>query len=198
MNPPSPFNHLAQKKRAPALPHPPPTPTVSAGKGIAFQGDIGVIALDNIFQLFDFAALSGKLEVHSPANKGSFYFKEGVLIFGMLHISRRKIGKILLEAQMLTEEQLQECLLLHKQTRPQRQFGQILMEQGYLDPAGLNDTLSRQIKESFFEALSWQQGTFTFYHNQTPPPDVIQLQERVDHLLLEGMVYLDNTATLEP
>jgi hypothetical protein len=170
----------------------------SPNKDISFQGNIAAIAMENIFQLLDFAALTGKLEVNSPDNTGNFYFTKGVLTSGMLQINHRKIGEILLESQLITEEQLQECLRLHKQSNFQRRFGQILLELGYIQPSILNESLLSQIKEAFFEALSWQEGTFVFYRNMVPAPDAIRLQARVDHLLLEGMVYIDNSESPEP
>jgi len=200
-----PFHHLTKSK----LPDPStltqlissPSPqkdkhaeTTPPNEDISFQGNIAAIALDNIFQLLEFAALSGKLEVNSRDNIGNFYFTKGVLTYGMLHINHRKIGEILLDSQLITEEQLQECLDLHKQSQFQRRFGQILLEKNYIQSARLDDSLHRQIKEAFFEALSWQEGTFFFYQNQTPSPEATRLQARVDHLLLEGMVYLDNSA----
>ena len=154
--------------------------------------------MENIFQLLDFAALTGKLEVNSPDNTGNFYFTKGVLTSGMLQINHRKIGEILLESQLISEEQLQECLRLHKQSNFQRRLGQILLEMGYIQPFILNESLLSQIKEAFFEALSWHEGTFVFYQNVAPAPDAIQLQARIDHLLLEGMVYIDDTASPEP
>lgn len=172
--------------------------TTPPTKDISFQGNIAAIALENIFQLLDFAALTGKLEVSSPDNIGNFYFTKGLFTYGMLHIHHRKIGEILLESQLITEEQLQECLHLHKQCKFQRRFGQILLEQNYIQPSLLNDSLQRQIKEAFFETLSWQEGTFAFYLNQEPSSGTIQLQARIDHMLLEGMVYIDNTESSEP
>ncbi len=169
------------------------TPTSARGK-VALQGDIAAIALEDIFQLFDLAALSGKLEVHTSTNSGSFYFSNGLLTYGMLQINQRKIGEILLESQIITKEQLQECLRLHEQCLPQRRFGQILLEKGYIPSEKLDDSLLRQIKEAFFETLSWKEGTFTFYQNQTPGQHDLQLLARVDHLLLEGMIYLDHSA----
>lgn len=186
-------------------PGPPQTPPTSsrhaadqpAKTAAAFQGDIAAIALENIFQLFDFAALSGKLEVHAPENSGSFYFASGVLTYGMLRINPRKIGEMLLESGMITEEQLHECLLLHRQDQGTRPLGHLLQEKGYVDAARLDDLLIRQIKEAFFESLSWRQGTFAFYPGQMSVPTTMRLQERVDHLLLEGMVYLDTLASPE-
>ncbi len=161
----------------------------------ALEGNIAVIAIENIFQLFDFAALSGKLEVQAPANCGSFYFRKGVLIHGLLQVNPRKIGQILVESQVITEEQLQHCLLLHEQTDSPKRFGQILLEQEYIKPDGLDKTLLRQVKDAFFEALSWNEGLFRFYPNQVPAEDAVKLYARIDHLLLEGMLRIDQ-ATL--
>ncbi len=160
----------------------------------AFAGDIAAIAIENIFQLFDLAGLSGKLEVCSPANCGDFYFRKGVLLHGLLQINHRKVGQILLDSQVITETQLQECLMLHEQGNPPRRFGQILLEQGYVKPDSLDTTLLRQVKEAFFETLSWNEGVFRFYPDLAPEPDAVKLYARVDHLLLEGMVHIDQTA----
>jgi hypothetical protein len=174
------------------------TATTTVNKDISFQGNIAAIALENIFQLLDFAALTGKLEVNSPDNIGNFYFSKGLFTYGMLHINHKKIGEILLESKLITEEQLQECLLLHKEGKFQNRFGQILLEKKYIEPSILNDSLLGQIKKAFFEALSWKEGTFIFYQNLAPSPGAIQMQARIDHLLLEGTVYLDDMASPEP
>lgn len=161
---------------------------------IGFQGDIAVIGLDNIFQLLDFAALTGKLEVEVQGNGGIFYFTAGVFSSGRLRANARRIGSILLDAELISETQLLECLYLHDVGEQRQPLGQILIEKGYVDPARLDDVLLRQVKEAFFAALAWRQGTFAFYPGEQPAPAATRLQERVDHLLLEGMVYLDSLA----
>jgi hypothetical protein len=167
------------------------TSTPQPGGTVALQGDIAVIAIEDIFQLFDFAALTGKLEVFSPTNSGTFYFKKGSLIHGVLQVSPRRIGEILLESRLISPEQLQECLRLHEHQHPKRRFGQILVEKGYIPPERLDESLLSQIKESFFETLSWQEGSFLFYQNQEPKPEEVRLYARIEHLLLEGMVRID-------
>lgn len=173
---------------------------VAAGNGyaidghIGFQGDIAVIGLENIFQLLDLASLSGKLEVEVQGNGGTFYFTDGVFSFGSLRVNARRIGSILLDAGLITETQLLECLHLHDADDQHRPLGQILVEKGYVDPVRLDDSLVRQVKEAFFAALAWRQGSFFFYSGEQPVPAVNRVQERVDHLLLEGMVYLDSLA----
>lgn len=161
----------------------------------AMQGDISAITLENVFQLCDFAALTGKLEIESPSNCGIFYFRNGTLIHGLLRINQRKIGQLLLEAQVITQQQLDECLRLHQQLGADHRLGQILLKMGYIKPGWLDKSLLAQVKEAFFETLSWQEGTFKFYPNQAPTPDTAQFYTRIDHLLLEGMVALDDQAS---
>lgn len=166
-----------------------PTPIPAT---VGFQGDIAVIGLDNIFQLFDFASLSGKLEVDAEGNGGIFYFKKGVFLNATLKINQRRIGAILLESGLITETQLLECLHLHDVGEQRQPLGKILTEKSYVAPEQLYDSLLLQIKESFFTALSWQQGTFAYYPEEELTQEAPQLLERIDHLLLEGMVYLDS------
>lgn len=173
----------------------PPQHDAASQATAAFQGDIAAIALENIFQLFDFAALTGKLEVRAPDNHGNFYFSQGTFTYGMLHVHPRKIGEILSASGVISEEQLRECLRLHEQDGQQRPLGQVLLDKGYIDPSLLDDSLLRQVKEAFFTALAWRQGTFAFYPGLIPTSETMQLRERVDHLMLEGMVYLDTLAS---
>ncbi|MCL2790828.1 MAG: DUF4388 domain-containing protein [Desulfobulbus sp.] len=174
---------LVDRFRAPALPD--------------FQGDISVIPIENIFQLLDVAALTGKLDIRSTDNRGTFYFRKGVLIHGLLKSNQRKIGQILLDTQAVTEEQLQECLQLYEQSGSRQRFGKFLLEKGYAQPYLLDKSLLHQIKDAFFEALSWTKGTFRFYTGQGPAPDEIQMYGRIDRLLIEGMVHIDRTSSGE-
>ena len=120
----------------------------------------------------------------------------GVFVHGTLRVHPRRIGSILRENGVITEAQLNECLQLHQQSGQQQPLGRILLEKGYVAPQHLDASLERQVKEAFFEALAWQEGTFAYYPGEKPADTAWQLQERVDHLLMEGMVYLDTLAAL--
>ena len=171
-------------------------PRISASRPtVSLQGDIGAVPVENIFQLLDFAALTGKLEIQSKDNSGVFYFRKGMLIYGLLQSNQRKIGQILLDAQAITEEQLEECLQLHKRSGTRKRFGKFLLEKGYAQPYLLDKSLLYQIREAFFEALSWNEGTFKFYVGQKPDPNEIQMYGRINRLLLEGMVHIDQVSS---
>lgn len=158
----------------------------------ALEGDISAVALDDIFQLFDYAGLTGELEVSSGQNSGYFFFEKGLLIFGMLTTNQLKLGEILVAEKYITKDQLDECLQLHRNHGAPKRLGNIMVEHGYINQENLVETIGRQIKAAVFEALSWREGRFSFFNNRTPGKEDILLSERVDHLLLEGMVHLDD------
>lgn len=159
---------------------------------VALQGDIALIAIDDIFQLIDHASLTGELEIHSDVDSGSFFFSKGMLVFGMLETNQKMIGEILINERLITAEQLDECLVLHEKSERQQRLGSVLIEQGYLHQDNLTASLGRQIKEAFFEVLGWTEGRFLFHSNQEPGKERVLIRERIDHLLLEGMIYIDD------
>ncbi len=167
---------------------------IKSGKISALSGDIGLIPLDDVVQLFDFCALTGELEIQAIENNGYFFFDKGALVFGMLGSNRQKIGEILLAEKQITNEQLDECLTIHRNQEKPDRLGNILMQKGYLKQGTLTSSLSQQVKWAFFEALTWKEGTFSFYVGQRPQKEEILLHERVDRLLLEGMVHIDNNS----
>ena len=189
------FGHQPQERTsASPLLREEPLAAVPAGAAAALQGDIAEIALEHIFQFLDLAALTGRLDVRSPANGGCFYFRNGVLTHGVLHVSQRRIGEILLESNLITSDQLQVCVRLHDQARPHKRFGHILLDRDYIPPAKLDNSLLQQMKEAFFETLSWHEGSFSFYPKLVPAPEEMQTRARIDSLLLEGMMHLDERA----
>jgi len=161
------------------------------------QGDIGTIPVENIFQLIDIVALTGKLEIRSKDNRGIFYFRRGILIHGLLKAPQRKLGQILLDTDAITKEQLEECLQLHKRSGSRQRFGKFLLAKGYAQPYLLDKSLMRQIREAFFEVLSWNEGAFKFYAGREPDPTEIQMYGRIDRLLLAGMVHIDQASSAE-
>lgn len=162
---------------------------------VALQGDIAFIPLEDLFQFVSMTSLTGRLDVRSPANSGCFFFRQGALIHGVLQVSQHRIGEILVESKAISQVQLEECLRLHEQERPRKRIGQFLLEKGYIKPAKLDRLLIRQIKEAFFETLAWRQGNFVFYPQLLPPTEELQIRARVDRLLLEGMVHIDDVSS---
>ncbi|MBU1566783.1 MAG: DUF4388 domain-containing protein [Proteobacteria bacterium] len=149
--------------------------------------------MNNIFQFFDYASVSGELRIISDHNNASFFFQKGVLIFGALSKNQKRIGDLLIEAGLIDTVKLKQCLKIHNQHGMRRRLGDIIVRKGFLKFETLAEVLQFQAREAFFEILSWKRGMFFFYANQYPSPEEILINERIDHLLLEGIVRIDNS-----
>ena len=165
--------------------------------GVALQGNIAAIELNNIFQFFDYASASGELRIIGEENNASFFFQKGMLIFGALSVNQKKIGDLLLESKLITAQQLSQCLEIHAEQGRRRRLGEILVRKGFLEFESLAELLKKQAREAFFTTLSWKKGMFFFYADQYPSKEEILINERIDHLLLEGIVRMDNSPSTD-
>lgn len=161
---------------------------------VSLQGNIAAIELNNIFQFFDYAAVSGELRIVTEQNNAHFFFQQGMLIYGTLGVNQQKIGNLLLESKLITSAQLSHCLDIHRQHQRRRRLGEILVKEGFLQFESLAEILKIQAKEAFFATLSWKKGMFFFYSEQYPAKEEIIMNERIDHLILEGIVRIDESS----
>lgn len=167
-------------------------PDVDHDPEVALQGNIAIIELNSIFQFFDYSSASGELRIIGEDNSASFFFRNGMLIFGALRVNQKKIGNLLLDSSLISPEQLAHCLDIHARHEGSRRLGEILVGRGFLDSDSLAEMLKKQAREAFFATLCWKKGRFYFYADHSPAKEEILLNDRIERLLLEGFVRMDN------
>jgi len=163
-------------------------------KTVDFQGSIDIVTIEGVFQLLYFTSLTGKLILLNPPEKATFHFVKGQLTWGSLHTNQKQLGQRLLDSELITEEQLNECLTIHINEKNKKRLGEILLKKGFLQSDLLHHSLKEQARDAFFSVLNWKNGTFAFISNFTSEEDEVSISERIDHLLLEGVVQLDRNS----
>ncbi len=163
-------------------------------KTVDFQGAIETVTIEGVFQLLYFTSLTGKLILLNAPQKATFHFVNGQLTWGSLHSSQKQIGQRLLDSELITKEQLNECLSIHIDQKNKKRLGEILLNKGFLQSDLLHKSLKEQAKEAFFSVLNWKTGTFAFVSNVISEKDDVSISERIDHLLLEGVVQIDRNS----
>jgi len=156
-----------------------------------FVGDLSVIEPANVLQLCGLSSLSGELRLITLVNSASFYFRDGQLIYAWIESRKRRIGQFLIEKGLITQEQLRDALLAFRDNQGKKRVGEILIEQGYLSRKALVAAIQEQFRESVYQVLSWKRGHFIFSKNVYPEYEDILLDDRMEHLLLEGLRRLD-------
>ncbi len=163
-------------------------------KTVDFQGAIDIVTIEGVFQLLYFTSLTGKLILLNPPDKATFHFVKGQLTWGSLHTNQKQLGQRLLDSELITEEQLNECLTIHINENNKKRLGEILLKKGFLQSDLLHHSLKEQARDAFFSVLNWKSGTFAFISNFTSEEDEVSISERIDHLLLEGVVQIDKNS----
>ncbi len=158
------------------------------------QGDLSVITIDNLMQLVSHAALSGELKLTALGNCAVFSVDRGTLVYAYLENNPTKIGQQLIRENYITPEQLEESLSHYETSVPRLKIGEVLVQKGYLRQKDLEVIIKEQIKSIFFEVLSWKKGAFSFSLKTATHKESIYLDERIDHLILEGIVSQDRLA----
>ncbi|OQX85328.1 MAG: hypothetical protein B6D63_02510 [Candidatus Latescibacteria bacterium 4484_7] len=159
-----------------------------------FGGELSIVDPSTIFQIFNMSRLTGELKFIRHDNVASFFFKEGELIYATVDTRSKKIGQFLIEEGHITQQQLDEILHEYLSQDSKQRIGNLLIKHGYLDYDTLVDTIQEQMKEVVYDVLSWQEGRFVFFNNILPSDEDILLDIKLDHLILEGLKRLDETA----
>lgn len=164
----------------------------------SFHGDLSLLSAVNLFQLIGLAALTGYLKMSSAKNSIHFIFSEGKFNYAFSLDGHKKIGQRLLDAQLLTREQLTSCLAYQKAAEKWQKLGVIAVKNGYLQPAQLTDLFFSQLKSAFFEAITWVEGNFTFIDTSPLSSEDIILMENIDSLIMQGLVLMDEAKLETP
>jgi two-component system OmpR family response regulator len=156
-----------------------------------FGGDLSVLDPSMVFQIFGLSRLTGLLRFITPGNVVSCYFSEGELLYATMDTRKKKIGKVLIEKEYITEKQLNEALIEFLTKESNKRVGNILIDKGYLDKKSLESAIQEQMKEVVYQVLQLKEGQFIFFSGVEPKDEDIFLDVKLDHLILEGLKRLD-------
>lgn len=125
----------------------------------------GKIQEFSIFSILQFLAAyrkSGVLEVQDFEEYGYIYMNDGRVDAISLPLSDDLLGKRLVAAGVLSNEQLNECLLSRGGDENHQPLGVMLLKRGYTDRKTLQEIVNRQTYDQALQLSNWTSGTFKF------------------------------------
>lgn len=140
-----------------------PAPAIDDGDLTAtMRGDLDQISLADIFQTLAMSKMEGVLRVRNPLEERQIYCRDGhVRILVPPRVTARRLGQRLVHAGLLQAEQLRAALLL--QRRQKVQLGQLLVREGIVAQAQIDEIVEMQVAEDLFALFTWKHGTFEFF-----------------------------------
>ena len=129
---------------------------------MALRGTLKDFGIADILQLIGHQGKSGVLTLKSGDQHVDIIFADGSVVRAESSTRDRRdlLGRMLVRAEVLSDEQVSRALEVQKRT--QRRLGQILVEGGALDRKVLSTFTRLQTTETIYRLFFWSAGTYEF------------------------------------
>ena len=158
---------------------------------MALTGTLKDFGIAEILQLIGQQSKSGVLHLKARADEIHIVMWNGSVVSAEYagRRARDKLGSLLVRADLITAEQLEEALGVQRRTL--RRLGDIVVELGMVTKDQLRDMTALQTTQTIYKLFHWKTGTYAF-----EPRDVTFDREtvsplRCESLLMEGYRIID-------
>ena len=166
---------------------------------MAIEGPLRELGVHDVFQLLDLTRKTGALRIRSALrdNDGVVHFRNGRVVGASMRDESHRLGRKLVQAGRITEEELLGALALQIKEGETRRVGELLVAMGAISQRELNRQVRRQIEAVVFELLSWSEGYFRFEEGD-PDAEVVDDEAGLtaEALLMEAARRIDEWARM--
>ena len=164
---------------------------------MALSGTLKDFGIADILQLIGHQTKTGRLTLKNGADEVDVFFIEGTVIFASdkSRESRELLGSLLLRAELLTKEKLDEALATQQRTL--KRLGDILVESGTVTRPQLAQIMRLQTTETLYKLFSWKNGSYEFSQEAVDPAKSAFDPIRAESVLLEGFRRMDEWPALK-
>jgi hypothetical protein len=172
-----------------------------AGRGLPapyLAGSLHSLSAPEVFHFLSTALKTGTLllsfgggghdaplpEVPAGLRRKTVSFRDGQVTFASSSERADRLGAVLWRNGLVPAAELARCGRLVQAARP---LGQVLVEEGLLDPGQLYGAMGLQVRDIVLGAFLDEDGEFVFVEGRPDERNAVRLPERTRELLLEGM-----------
>lgn len=130
------------------------------------------------------ASSTGVLELEGPTGDGSITFREGRVRSASSPAPSARLGDRLVNAALLSQEQLDQALARQAQADERTKLGAILVDEGLVSRDAIRVFVQEQILDAVFELVGWREGSYEF-RRDAGLDEKLPVEIRVDQLLVE-------------
>ncbi len=127
---------------------------------MSLKGNLKSFDLTMIFQLLSSDRKTGVLRVTSGSNEVRVYIMDGTIIFATGSDLNNRLGYLLKNKDIITQEQLDECLKISEERK--QALGNVLVEQKYVGMRTLKKFIGKQAENVVYELFFWDEGEFEY------------------------------------
>ena len=158
---------------------------------MALTGTLKDFGIAEILQLIGQQSKSGVLHLKARADEIHVVMWHGSVVSAEYagRKARDKLGSLLVRADLITEEQLEEALGVQKRTL--RRLGDIVVELGMVTKEQLREMTALQTTQTIYKLFHWKTGTYAFEPREVSFDRETVTPLRCESLLMEGYRIID-------
>jgi len=156
---------------------------------VALEGNLRDFSLADMFRLLASGSKTGTLHVEGVDGAGVVCFRDGEVAFASSHGAIEAAGKRLVRAGIISEKQLRQAqglMKIQKKDKAGRKLGQILVDEGYVESAVLEEFIREQISDALFDLMRWEDGTLRFDSDELRADIDLGLTVTIDAVLADA------------
>lgn len=158
---------------------------------MALTGTLKDFGIADILQLIGQQQKTGVLYLKSKDQDVQVFFRDGNIVRAE-SITRKKkdlIGNMLVRAELITEQQLENALETQKRTL--KRLGDVLTSTGAISAQKLKQMMQLQVTETLYGLFSWKAGTYEFKQEDVQADSESITPLRAESVLMEGFRMVD-------
>jgi len=158
---------------------------------MALSGTLKDFGIADILQLIGHQTKTGTLVLKSGIDEVDVLFVDGTVVFATQKARNKAdlLGSLLLRAEMITEDKLQEALT--EQQRSLKRLGDVLVQHNYVEAERLSQVMRLQTTETLYKLFRWKNGTYEFTQEDVDAGKSGFEPIRAESILLEGFRRMD-------
>ena len=163
---------------------------------MALSGTLKDFGIADILQLIGHQTKTGRLVLKNTSDEVEVSFIDGNVVFAAEKARKQAnlLGNLLLRAEMLSSEQLDEALSVQQRTL--KRLGDILVEMEIVTAQQLAQIMRLQTTETLYKLFAWKTGTYEFEQEAIDATRSSFEPIRAESILLEGFRRMDEWPAL--
>ncbi|MGE5342676.1 MAG: DUF4388 domain-containing protein [Candidatus Omnitrophota bacterium] len=162
---------------------------------MALRGNLKSFFLSSILQLLHNDKKTGALQLKNAEDEVQIILQDGNIIYAMSSNKEFRIGRLLRRKEIITSEQLQECLLEGKERK--QALGKILVEKGFVTQEQLRQFIQQQVEEIVYGVFLWDSGHFLYKDARLDLSGMIVTFLDMTKIILESSRRIDEMSVLK-
>lgn len=164
---------------------------------MALSGTLKDFGIADILQLIGNQTKTGRLTLTTSKDEIEVFFVDGNVVFAseVARDSRNLLGNLLLRAELLSPQQLEEALA--EQQRTLKRLGDIVTDRGIITKPQLAQMMRLQTTETLYRLFSWKNGSYEFHQEEVEEWRSAFDPIRAESILLEGFRRTDEWPRLK-